>query len=913
MVGCSENRALVTKLRTEFLENPIGIDQKHPRFSWQIESKERGVTQTAYQIDVSKTDGTEVWSTGKIVDGHQHNIHYEGTPLEARTEYQWKVKFWDGNGNASSWSDIARFETGMQENKHWQGTWIFDGKPVPTKPEDFYQDIPNPIFRKDFKIEKAIGSARLYIAGLGYYEASLNGKKVGDRVLEPGWTNYDKEVLYSIYDISPLLEEGENTIGVSLGNGWYNPLPLRLFAKFNLREHLAIGTPKLIGEIHLTYTDGSEEVIPTDTSWKVSEGSILRNNVYLGEKIDARKEPKNWDNPNFKDSHWMAAKQAVAPKGKLVAQRVPPIRITKEIAPIAITEPEPQVYVVDFGQNLAGWIQMDVNAKKGQTLSFRYGELVHENGLVNAMTGVAGHIKEIWNMKGGPGAPKTAYQEDTYIARGEDGETFRQTFTFHGFRYVELRGYDKKPALDEIRALRLNSDVQQAGIFECSNPLFNKIQEVTDWTFKSNIFSIQSDCPAREKFGYGADIITAAEAYMFNYWMPNFYEKTVRDFAHDQRKNGGMPETAPFNGIDTQGLGEGSGPIGWQLAHPFVQEKLYTFYGDKDLIEKQYPHTVQLLDHLEQAAGEDLYIERGIGDHVSLTPKSVPLTSTAFLFHNATLAARFAKILGKEGDSAKYALLADNVKKAFIERFYDASTKQYDSLLTQANQVFPLFYGLFPTDDENQIKDLLIKDIVENNKGHLNTGIFATKMLFDLLQKYNESEVAYHMVNTKEFPGYGYMLEEDATTLWETWKFPGQNSVNHPMFGSVSEWFFRSVLGINQTDSSVAFSEILIQPRLTNQLEWAKGSYDALPGKIAVAWEKGDKNFTLAVSIPANTMAQVAIPIFDEQSTIKEKNGYTWGPRQQEGNETNINFLKKEDGYAFFKLGSGQYDFEQSW
>ena len=900
--------AAPARLQTEYLKNPLGIDTEKPRFTWEVNDPARGAVQTAYQIIVSahedslQQDKGELWDSGKVPSAKQVNIAYEGKPLSPATRYFWKVKTWNAKGEASPYSETAWFETALLNESEWQAQWIGDGREAPQKREDFYDEIPAPIFRKEFSLEKAVRRARLYITGLGYYEAYLNGTKVGDQVLDPGWTNYGKRILYSTYDITEQIKQGENAIGVMLGNGWYNPLPLGLFRVFNLRDFLTIGQPKFIAQLQVTFEDGTSATVLSDTDWKWSTGPILKNNVYLGEVYDARKRQEGWNTPGFDDSQWQQVVEVNPPDGKLVAQMVPPIRITREIEPVSVTQSEPGVYVFDLGQNFAGWINLKLEGEAGTKVKMLYGELLYENGRVNGMTTVAGHIKEIWNLSGGPGAPKTAYQEDTYIMKGGGEETFQQKFGFQAFRYVEVSGYEGELTTESLDGLRLNSDLQKVSAFECSNPLFNKVQEITEWTMLSNVFSIQSDCPGREKFGYGADIVTAAEAYIYNYDMANFYRKTVRDFQDDVRPNGGLPETAPYNGIDTEGFGEGTGPIGWQLAHPFVMQQLYKYYGDKQIIEEQYPTVVNMLEFLRTQA-KDNYIEHGIGDHVSISYKAVPLTSTAFYYHIAKLTAEFAGILNKPEDQQKYETLANDIKQSFIKRFYHPETGVLDSAITQANQVFGLYYDLVPEEDREKVLQVLVDDIMETNKGHISTGIFGTKMIWNVLQDEDRNDVAFTMANQKDFPGYGYMIENGATTLWEHWdESRNQNSKNHPMFGSVSEWFYKAILGINQAPDAVAFDKLIIAPNVVGDLTWAKGSYHSVRGKIVSDWKVENGEFIFTLTLPANTTATVRLPAKDLKSAFE-------GDMLLKESEE-ITGVKMSGNRAVFEVGGGTYRFK---
>ncbi|MGD1894253.1 MAG: family 78 glycoside hydrolase catalytic domain [Cyclobacteriaceae bacterium] len=904
-----------SQLRTEYQTNPLGIDESSPRFSWVVPDNQRNTQQVAYQIQLATTakdlvSGENIiWDSGKLESDQSVNVAYNGPKLDSHTRYYWTIRTWDNHGNQSEYAEPAWFETAFLPDLKWQAEWIGDRREAPEREEDMYDTIPAPLFRKAFDGNQPIEKARLYISGLGYYEAELNGEKVGDQVLDPGWTNYGQRVLYSTYDVTDQIQEGKNTIGVALGNGWYTPLPLGLFRRFNLRKFLMIGQPKFIAELHLWHSDGSKSVIPSDESWVWDTGPLLENNIYLGETYDARQERPGWSTSEFEANGWKPVSKANPPGGKLLAQMAPPIRITEEIEPVAVSQPDSGVFVFDLGQNFAGWIRLTLNGEAGTTVKMHYGELLFENGRVNGLTTVAGHIKEMWNLSGGLGAPPTAYQEDYYTLRGGGDETYQQRFGFKAFRYVEISGYPGELTKESLVGLRLNSDLPDAGDFSCSNELFNQIQEVTEWTMLSNVFSIQSDCPGREKFGYGGDIVTAAEAYIHNYDMANFYRKATRDFQDDVRPNGGLPETAPYNGIDTEGFGEGSGPIGWQLAHPFVVQKLYRYYGDRRIVEEQYPVAKRALEFLRTQA-PDHYIERGIGDHVSLSYKAIPLTSTAFYYHFAQLVAEFAEILGEEEDAAQYSELAKDIEAAFQERFVNLTTAQLDSAITQANQVFGLYFGLGLDDPAMKEKALqvLLDDILKTEKGHLTTGIFATKMLWDVLDQYEQNEVAFTIANQPDFPGYGHMLAQGATTLWETWKEPDQNSWNHPMFGSVSEWFYQSLLGIEPADNAVGMDHILIKPSPVGDLTFARGHYQSVRGTIAVDWKEEGGEFKATIEIPANTTATVALPVTDFSNPTVEEGGKTvFQNGALDSSADDFKLIGYNSQRVFLEIGSGTY------
>jgi alpha-L-rhamnosidase len=450
-------------LKCEYQTNPLAIDVQNPRLSWLLHSNIRGQRQTAYRIIVAskrenlKKDHGDLWDSRKVSSNRSVHIIYRGKPLTSQTRCYWKVHIWDKDDKAGKWSSIASWEMALLNKDDWKGRWINDGKKNPEKEEDFYKDNPAPLFRREFELEKPVKKARLYISGLGYYQAYLNSRRIGDFCLDPAWTVYSKRVFYSTYDITEHINTGSNCIGVILGNGWYNPLPMRMWGYLNLRRHLTIGRPRLISQLNIVFEDGTKKSIVSDTSWKCTQGPILRNNIYLGEVYDARKEKPGWNTPGFDDSDWPGAKPAQEPLGKLQAQPMPPIKATKVIKPQNLTQPENGTFIFDMGQNFAGWISIKLNAPEGTKIKLRYGELLRDDGILNPMTGVCGQIKGMRDDPngtrtsiGGPGCPEIADQQDIYICSGDSQEIYTPRFTFHGFRYVELTGYPARPSLDMV-------------------------------------------------------------------------------------------------------------------------------------------------------------------------------------------------------------------------------------------------------------------------------------------------------------------------------------------------------------------------------------------------------------------------------------------------------------------------------
>ncbi|MEJ1239468.1 family 78 glycoside hydrolase catalytic domain [Chryseolinea sp. T2] len=884
-------------LSCEYSSNPLGIDVAVPRLGWQAQSEERQQLQTAYEIIVSQSEedaksgkGT-VWSSGKVKTSASVQIVYSGPALKSFTRYYWAVRIFDKNDVASEFSETAWFETAMLNQNEWKGKWIGDGSKQFTRDEEFYNDDRMPLFRKAFSLNKRIEAARLYISGVGYEETFVNGKRVSDHMLDPGWTTYKKEVLYVVHDVTSLVKQGSNVVAVRLGNGWWNALPLRLFGRFNLRDVQQTGRPCLKADLRIRYTDGTEAIIATDESWMTAPGPIVKNNVYLGECYDARLAVSGW-NRNASGKGWTTTRLCDGPSGEMHAQMQPPIRVTTVVKPEKITMIQPGVFIVDMGQNFAGVARIRVKGKSGTLVKLRYGEALHPDGSLNYLTTVVGHIKEMWKLSGGPGAPPTAWQQDEYTLSGHGVETWNPSFTFHGFRFIEITGWPGTPTLKDIEGLRMNSDLERVGEFACSNPMFNKLHQAIRWTFLSNVFSVQSDCPGREKMGYGADMVVTANAFLYNYDMTTFYRKAVRDFANEQQPDGGITEIAPYTGIHDRGVGGESGPLGWQLGFIYLQKQLYDFYGDRSIIEANYPGISKQMEFLTSHTVEGLY-HWDIGDHETLDPKAEAFSACAFYYHHALLAAEFAGILDKADDSVKYAKLAHDIRERIITKYHVPGTGRFDNA-TQSAQVFALWYGLTP--EKEKTIDVL-KQEFERHNWHVASGIFGVKMMFDVLRELDKNDWAYAVANHRDYPSWGYMLENGATTLWESYQYPDNaGSQNHPMFGSIDEWFYRSILGINA--AAPGFRKIVIKPQPVADLQWAQGSYRSVYGPIATEWKKDNGKFEMKVTIPVNTEAEVWVP---SNGGLRESNGVPIGESHKQGT------------YEVVRLGSGSYSLESTY
>ena len=879
---------------------PLGIDLPAPLLAWTLESTQRGDLQTAYQVIAASDPARlasgqpDLWDSGKVASGSSLGIVYAGQPLAAGQRVWWQVRVWDRSDQVGAYGTPQWWEMGLLGPAAWHGKWISDGRALPQQDQDFYAPAPAPLLRKGFKITGPLKRARIYVSGLGYQELRLNGAKVGDEMLDPGWTSYDKRVLYATHDVTSLLREGDNALGVMLGNGWFNPLPLRLWGHLNLREHLAVGRPCVIVQLNIDYADGTSTQVVSDETWRTAEGPITNNSIYLGETYDARKERAGWDTAGFDERGWRAPAIESAPRGELRAQSQPPIRVTEELPACKLTEPSPGVYVVDFGQNFTGLARVRLQAAAGTHLVMRYGELLHPDGSLNPLTSVCGQIKSADGKSvGGPGAPPVAWQTDTYITKGGGEETYTPRFTFHGFRYVELSGLAAAPPLAALTGLRIHSDVATAGSFACSNERFNRIQQMCRRTFVSNIISVQSDCPHRERLGYGGDIVATSEALLFNFDMATFYQKSVRDWADSVRPDGMLTDTAPFVGIDYCG-------VGWAMAHPLLVSQLYRYHGDRRLLEEQYATARRWL-LLVSDRNPGGIVTDGIGDHESLVPAPVPPLVTPLYFQSAVLLAEMARTLGRAEDVTRFSELAEHIRRAYQHEFLDPKTGVAGPG-TQACQAFALDCGLVPEALRPQALARLVDDIRTNHQGHLSTGIFGTKFAFEVLSNNDEAALACEVANQPGFPGWNWMLENGATTLWEHWAGSDNTySNNHPMFGSISQWFFNCLAGIRPASDAVGFDKILIAPHAVGDLQWVKATYQSARGPVTSEWNKTDKEFGLHVVVPWGATATVCVPAKDAANVTE--GGKPAG--QAEG----VSFLRIEHGTAVFAVGGGSYDF----
>ena len=725
--------------------------------------------------------------------------------------------------------------------------WIRDEGPLPDNDSLFYQDNQAPVFRKEFEILNEVNSARLFITAAGYYKFTVNGNSYSENMLSPAWTDFSKRIYYSEYDISGSIVKGLNCMGVSLGNGFYNPLPLNMWGHLNLRDNLTVGKPCFIAKIIIEYNDGSVQEIISDDSWKFSYGPVMRNDVYLGIAYNASFEQPGWNKPGFNDDHWNKVITSPGPGGQLKKQFFPPVVVVDTLTPVNIYGLADDKWIIDMGINYTGVYKIMLKGKPGDSLVFRFGERIYESGELNPMTAVCGQIKK--EGVGGPGAPAIAWQTDTYIFGKDSIIYFSPEFTYHTYRYIEINGLDYKPELSDIQGLFISTDLQ-SNSFTCSSDLFDSIQEATLRTFRANLISVQSDCPAREKFGYGGDLNATSEAFIYNLDMKDFYRKTVYDWV-DAINDSIFVDTAPYVGINYCGLS-------WESAFIITQYYLYLYYDDNEIVKELYHLDERWMEKVARLH-PDLVVDSGLSDHESLENVPVELTGTAHYLQCARIMKKFAEYMNDDRGIEKYSDLESELSALLLNDFWLAP--KYEVENKQVLYSILLHYDLVPEKDIAVVTDSLLY-YINKAGGHFNTGIFGTKYILSALSETGKISDVYNVVNNYDFPGWGYMIKKGATTIWETWEESDNTYSNcHPMFGSISEWFYRYLAGINPDPDNPGFSRFILSPKFPPGLTSVDCSYMSESGMIVSSWrqEEVDKYYCY-LQIPEKSEAKIIFP-----------------------------------------------------
>ncbi|MDR6845178.1 glycoside hydrolase family 78 protein [Flavobacterium granuli] len=719
----------------------------------------------------------------------------------------------------------------------WKGSWITDANDMHYKPA--------PYFRKEITTLKTIKSARAYIATGGLYEFYINGNKVGNRMLDPMYTRFDRRNLYTTLDITADLKKGKNAFGMLLGNGWYNH---QSTAVWNFDKAIWRNRPRCLVNIRITYTDNTSETIVTDESWKTADSPVIFNSIYTGEHYDARKEISNWNKPNFDDTSWKKAEISLAPSSNLVSQQLHPIRVISKLKPAKVEKINDTLYVFTFPRNIAGTTQLSIkNAVAGTVFRIKHGERLYKNGRVD-MSNIDLHYRPTDNSD--------PFQTDIYIANGKGNESFSPKFNYKGFQYVEISS-SKPFALDRnnILAFVINSDVPAVGTIKTSNEVFNKVWEATNSSYLSNLFGYPTDCPQREKNGWTGDAHTAVETGLYNFDGITIYEKWLADHQDEQKEDGELSNIIPNPG--KFGYEFATGPD-WTSSVAIIPWKIYTFYGDISLLTKMYPNIKKYVDLIDKRYPSGV-TDWGLGDWVPVkSTSSKPLTSSMYYYADALILAKTAKLLGKTTDSEHYFHLAQKIKNAVNDQFLNKTTAIYCSG-TQTELAGPLYWGLVPDEFRQKVADNLYKKVQETNF-HLDVGLLGTKALLNALSENGYADAAYKIASQEDFPSWGYWIKNGATTLYENWPLDVEKndaSLNHIMFGEIGAWMYKGLGGIFPDEEIPGFKHILLKPNFVTGLDSFEAKYQSSYGEIVSSWKRKNGKILYKVTIPPNASASL--------------------------------------------------------
>jgi len=947
------NAAGLHNLRCEYLVNPVGVDAVSPRFSWMIASTHRGDLQSAYQVIVSSSPGNlakdkgDFWDTGKLNSGQSVLVNYRGKPLQSGTKYFWKVRIWDVDGKPSAWSIPASLSMGLLSKSDWgSAQWIAlkDGEqwkkewkqhkdnelmnlpplvwPNTSWPWKTGKDStvftlyemakpkydPSPLFRKEFVVNKKVSSASLYVCGLGYYEAFLNGKKVGDHVLDPAWTNFDQRSMYVTYDVTNQLNQGENAIGVMLGRGQYNPLCNDIWG---LSKSFWIDQPKLIALLRIEFADGTSSGVITDSSWKTSGGPVVYDDTRHGELYDARLEQKGWSSPAFNEINWKAA-SVVQWNARLESQMIPPIRCFEPISPVKTYNKGKGKTVYDIGKNIAGWARVKVRGAAGSKVLVEYCETPSDSELVSNLTpsSFRHNIKDK-NYASFYDKNVNVRQQNGYILKGEGDETFGCHFSYKGFQFIRVT-VDDGVIVKQVVGVPVHTDVEIAGDFTCSDRVINQTQKNAVNSLLNNYHSIATDCPHREKQGWTADNYMSAQAAMYNFNMAGFYNKWLTDLAGTQSEEGGLCTVAPASNYDK------NASTVWPAAIVFIPWDLLGFYGDTLPMEKNLDvmHRFAKSSLLRQVDGKPEIIKDVLGDWVApimelndtlrnntmAPPEGMTLYGTASHFLIVKRLSEINKILGRAKASQEMDAWSKRISENFNREFYDEKSMSYHgdkpTGYRQSANVVPLEYGLVSNEKRESVLKNLVRDI--HDKGDRpGTGFLGTASLMGWLPEV-EPELAYKLATQKKYPGWGYMIEQGANSMWETWD--GYSSHNHPPFCLISAYFYKYLAGIQADQSAPGFKHFMINPSLVGDLKFVNAYHDCPYGRIKSSWKRGNGKFILEISIPVNTTATVYLPT--KQGSVILESG------KDAGVVKGVRYLREEHGKAIYNVVSGNYTFQ---
>ena len=898
LASCGEQTIInVTNLRCELLTDPQGIDNVAPRLSWEIAGDCRGIQQKAFHVLVASSleklnaNEGDLWDSGNVRGNASVNVPYGGKPLESRTECYWKVKATTNRGS-SEWSQPASWSMGLLNPADWQAKWTGLDKSFKGDELEKRTRLSARYFRKEFDASQKPVKATMYISGLGFYKLFINGKTIGEQEFAPTPTDYSKVVKYNTFDVTDELIQGKNALAVTLGNGRY----------FSMRQPGVrhFGFPKMILQLELTYADGSKQTVASDDSWKVTaDGPIRANNEFDGEEYDATMELPGWNTTGFDDSKWLQAELVQAPGGKPEAQLNRNMKIMETIRPVAVTQPKPGMYILDMGQNMVGWVAMRVKGKAGDRVKLRFSEVLQDDGTLY-----------LANIRG-------ALVTDVYTLKGTDTELFEPVFTYHGFRFVEITGYPGTPTINDFRGKVMYDEMEVTGQFETSNETLNQIYKNAYWGIRGNYRGMPTDCPQRdERMGWLGDRAVGSHGESFIFGNNNLYAKWLDDIAQAQREDGSIPDVAPnYWSIYSDNMT-------WPGAFVIIANMLYEQYGNTEPIAKHYDSMKKWMTYMRgKYMKDDIMTKDTYGDWCM--PPELPelihskdparktdaaVLGTTFYYRMLFLLERFANLLDKPADAKTFADEAVVVKNAYNEKYFNKETAQYSNHTVTAN-LLSLCYGMVPDGFADKVFQNIVDKTEKEFDGHVSTGLVGIQWLMRGLSERGRADLAFRIATNRDYPSWGFMIENGATTIWELWNGntadPGMNSHNHVMLlGDLIVWFYEYLAGIQNAQGSAGFEKIVMRPYPVEGLDYVKASYHSIHGLIKSNWQKKDNVFQWEISVPANTTATVYIPATGKAQVTESG--------QKASSAKGVKFLKMEGEYAVYEVGSGSYSFQSA-
>jgi len=887
----------VKNLTVEHKKNPVGIDALQPRLSWKIYSTGNNIMQTSYSVRVATdqmfSPGKMVWKSEKTESTESVLVPYNGFALKSGIIYFWQVKVWDNKGRESKWSETATWEMGLLSQSDWKAKWI-------EMKGDTNRFSTSPHFRKDFTAGKNIQKAEVYVTSHGFYELHINGKKAGDQVFTPGWTSYGKRLQYQVYDVTSQVIKGNNAIGVVLGDGWYRGTLAwgGNWAVYGKRLGLFV-------QLKLVYTDGSEELVVSDESWKCNnDGALRMSDIYDGEIYDANKKLTGWDSPGYNDTKWEKVTIGNYPFN-LIASEGSPVRKIQEIRPVKIFRTPKGSLVADMGQNMVGWVRLKVTGPKGTVITIRHAEVLDKFGEFYTA-----------NLR----AAKAQY---IYTLAGTGEETYEPRFTFMGFRFVEVTGFPGTLTADNLTGVVVHSDMEPTGTYDCSNPLINQLQHNIVWGQNGNFVDVPTDCPQRnERLGWTGDAQAFSRTAAFNYNVLSFFTKWLKDIAADQKPGGEVPDVIP-DVLNPQKSTTAQPSAGWGDVSVIVPWTMYTVYGDKRLLETQYPSMKKWVEYIRKSAGSSyqwkggskygdwLFYHPPVNNHTEADGYTEPdFIATAYFAYSTSLLAKAAKELGKTEDEKDYTDLYGKIRDVFIQQYVTPAGRV--GTCSQTSYILALKFGLLPEDLKEKAAKFLVDDI-KSRGSHLSTGFLGTIYICHELTDAGYTDVAYDLLLQETYPSWLYPVKMGATTIWERWdgqktdstfQDTGMNSFNHYAYGAIGDWMYRVSAGIETKDPGYRY--LFLQPHIAKKLSYAKATFESSYGTIASGWTRKDGKIIVHVIIPANSKATVLLPV-DDPAKVTE-NGQ---PLPHESKDAVIWQVTWGEGKRLGLIrGSGEYSFE---